>query len=198
MSKRTGEEEAPVWAQMAGEPGKWYARFETYRLLGPHRSIRAAYRQRRAQDGLGGAQAGSAWFSAARKWSWQERAEAWDKVERERLRVEERERRKQAHEQRAEMIDVLLKVVFQTMRRAKLEGIETEQARQLLPTIRMLFRDLLTAQRAELGAADEPAEGEDQVVFTADELLAAQRELAAWQECMLPDIEEDEAEPVEE
>ena len=79
------------------------------------------------------------------------------------------------------MFDVLLGVVFTALQGANLEGMDSEEARERLPTIRMLFKDLINAQRAELGMPVEEEDGDGSVEpFTADELLAARRELAEW------------------
>ena len=80
------EQSAFVWERMLDEPGLWYARFELFRMLGPQRTIAAAYRRSRRQDGLDSKSVHNDWYKQARKWDWQNRAEAWDRVERERVR----------------------------------------------------------------------------------------------------------------
>ena len=76
------------------------------------------------------------------------------------------------------MIDRLLETVFSVLLAADMETLDSEEARKSLPTLRVLFKDLIAAQRAELGlpAAGKEA-GAAAVRFTADDLLAAQREL---------------------
>ena len=173
---------APIWERKPGEPNLWYARFDAFRQLGPGRSVSKAYHRCKQEQGLRSATANSLWYQTSRDWDWRERAEAWDRAQREKLRVEEEERRVQARQQRADMIDVLLGAVFHAMRRADLECLDSEEARKWLPTLRMMFKDLINAQRVELGvpAAAAADEAQGVVPFTADELLAAQRELEEW------------------
>jgi hypothetical protein len=73
--------------------------------------------------------------------------------------------------------------VFAVLQGADLEGMDSEEARKRLPTIRLLFKDLINAQRDELGMPVEVDDDDGPVEpFTADELLAAQRELEEWRE----------------
>jgi hypothetical protein len=76
-------EETPAWEQRDGEPHLWYERFEFYRLLGPDRSIREAYLKWCALYGeQANDQPGSPWYRVSQAWNWVERAEAWDKQQR--------------------------------------------------------------------------------------------------------------------
>ena len=169
---------ADSWARQHGEPALWHARFVIYRDLGPDRTIEAAYRVAAEREGLRSARPGSGWYGAARDWSWEERAAEWDTARRELLRALESERQFDARERRLRMIDVLLSEVFAALEVARLSELDPEQAREWAPTLRMMFRDLLTAQRAELGLPDvTPAELAGAMPFTADELAQAAAEL---------------------
>ena len=169
---------APVWERMAAEPGIWYARFEIYRLLGPARTLARAYRTAARLEGLYGKRPSRGWTAPARDWKWAERAGAWDQAQREWLRAIEEDRRFDAREQRLQMINRLLQMVFKVLLAADIEKLDTDGARSALPTLRVLFKDLIAAQRAELSP---PAIGKEagvaEVRFTADDLLAAQKEL---------------------
>lgn len=180
---RTEEETVPVWERDLGEPGNWCARFEVYRLLGPSRTLAEAHRRCARQEGLHAKSPGQAWQKISRRWAWRERAETWDHAERERLRALEEQVRFHARQRRLEMIGELMGMVFQALRRADLDGLDSDEAREWLPTMRMLLKDLLNVQRVELGMPGESAAGDSQAApFTADELLAAQRELEAWRQ----------------
>ena len=78
------------------------------------------------------------------------------------------------------MIDRLLATVFQVLLQADLDGMNREEARAMLPTLRMLFKDLVTAHREET-LRQQMTEGGEVVPFSADELRAAQVELTQWQ-----------------
>lgn len=71
-----------AWDRMEGEPNLWYQRFERYRLLGPTRSIDAAWRaeaQQNAAKRRKASRVSSTWRTRAAEWQWHTRAAAWDK-----------------------------------------------------------------------------------------------------------------------
>lgn len=64
------------WDRQEGEPVNWFERFESYRKMGPQRTLLGCVnkeRQNRATSNIPGA-----WRDAAEKWRWKARAEAWD------------------------------------------------------------------------------------------------------------------------
>lgn len=66
------------------EPMLWFSRFDQfYRSLGPERSIHRAYNEwRRIEKARKPSTATPvAWSGAAKRWNWNERAEAWDKAQ---------------------------------------------------------------------------------------------------------------------
>lgn len=98
------EDDALPWEQRNGEPARWFARFNIYRLLGPQRSLLRAERTERATSALtttpkpiphvtGG------WIRNAQRWHWQERAQAWDAAMRQREDERWEKRRKRQREQ---------------------------------------------------------------------------------------------------
>jgi hypothetical protein len=66
------------WDRQPDEPSLWFARFDTYRLLGPSRTIEAAFREGMGEKG----KCPSRWYTESVRWRWRERAEAWDASER--------------------------------------------------------------------------------------------------------------------
>lgn len=171
------------WEALPGEPVRWYARFETYRMLGAHRTLEAAYRLCAEREGLSAARPGAAWYAAAQQWRWEERAAAWDAVERERLRAHEEERRFDSREQRLSMISQVLSAAFDLLVLADLPHLDQVEARRWAPLARLIFRDMLAAQRLELGAPTPAvAGGEEAPAYTADELAAAARAVQQWNE----------------
>jgi hypothetical protein len=179
--REAADDAASRWERMSGESNLWYARFEAYRELGSGRSIRKLFLRYKQERGLHAKAVPGRWYAVARRWQWRERAEAWDQAEREMLREQERERRVQSHQRRMDMIDVLLVAVFRALKRADLDALDCGEAREWLPTMRMMFKDLLNAQRAEMELSpDQDEDVSDAITFTADELLVAQRELEEW------------------
>ena len=66
------------------EPAKWFQRFDLYRLLGPDRSIFAAYNEWRISIKQRKPATGTPlwWLKYAEAWDWQKRAELWDEEQR--------------------------------------------------------------------------------------------------------------------
>lgn len=183
-----------LWTQQDGESDEWYARFRIYLTLGAIRSVQGAYRALEEAEGRRAGKANGSWYRAAARWFWKERAAAWD------LRptvqsdhAEEKEATNQTVEEaeitsiaapidRVRMIAILLGKVFQSLETAELELMNTQEAREKLPAIRMLFKDLVAAHRMETAAKTDADHDEEQTLkFTADEFIAAQRELEKWQ-----------------
>lgn len=65
------------WDRQDGEPVRAFERFERFRLLGPNRSLDAAYRAQKGAEGRG-ERAPGAFRRLAEEWNWASRAEAWD------------------------------------------------------------------------------------------------------------------------
>lgn len=139
------------WDRLPSESGLWYERFDLYRLAGPGRNLDATYRLATGKEG----RAGASWWNACRKWRWEERAEAWDVVEREALRAAEEERRREAREERLRLLGEARRAVWQGLENADLAKLSKEEARGMLGTLRIFFFDALKGERLELG---EPTE----------------------------------------
>lgn len=166
-----------IWERMPDEPDRWYARFEVYRLLGPNRSLLGTYRLVTQLLGRAGQAPGHAWHQAAQRWRWQARAQAWDQAEGARLRGLLYAQDLDPHSQRHLMVENLLGAVYAVLNTADFRGMDREEARRHLPTVRGLLRDLLTAQRSD---GDAQAKAGEIAPFTADELRRAQAELERW------------------
>jgi hypothetical protein len=170
--------EAKPWDQQAGESSFWFNRFTQYRLLGPRRSIDSAHRASKPVEGLTGQTAGSHWFKAAKEWNWKERAEAWDQAEREEFVASEAARRLDARRRRLEIIEEVQEHAYKAIVAAELDRLDKYTARELLGQTRMLLADSLKAQRLEYGESTEIMQ--QGLLFSADDLAAAEAELEAW------------------
>ena len=180
MSDRCIQADYVPWEQGPKEPDRWYARFTAFRDQGPDRTIANAYRICTRHEGLQGKKPDSDWYRQAKRWRWRERATAWDRHVEADQQHGTRVPTPAANETRASMIDSLLSKVFRSLEAADLDGMDTAEARDKLPAIRMLFKDLIAAQREELGGSPSADDNRDAQPFTADELIAAQRELEQW------------------
>jgi hypothetical protein len=163
------------WEKLPDEGALWYARFEVFRLAGSSRTIEGAYRSATGLHRLSSKRPGAQWYKAVERFQWWARAEAWDEAERVRIRGLEARRRFDARERRLAKIGRLIEVAEAVLESADLAEMTVEQARELLPTVRLLMRDMLAAERAELGLP--MAEGSAVLPFSADELGLARGEL---------------------
>lgn len=160
-----------------GEPSVWFARFDRFRLIGPARTFDEAFRRVSGLHRLSAKRPGQAWYLAAERWLWVDRAEAWDEVERSRLQAIEHRRRFDAREQRLRIIGDQIALIEELFGVADLASVSPEQARELLPTLRLFLRDMLAAQRVELGLPLVAGDERSVAVYSSDELALAYREL---------------------
>lgn len=175
---------AELWIRQSGEPGRWFSRFETYRLLGPRRTLEAAFDACKKSEGLTGGRPGTQWYEIAKQWDWKRRAEAWDDVERAAFLESERARRLDARRRRLEIIEATQEAAYVAILAARLDAlngsslVDVNLARDLLPSTRLLLSDALKAQRLEYGESTEIVEAG--IDLTADDLHAAMADLEAW------------------
>lgn len=168
------------WSRQPNESARWYARFDAYRALGPSRTIETVFQTEAGAAGLPPRRPGQAWYNAARTYNWQRRAEAWDETERTRLAAFEESRRSEGRDDRIHMVTHILTEVFGILCDLDLRNPTPLIARSL-PTIRILFKDMLILHRTELGMpAGITTETAALTTLTADDLLAAQQELESF------------------
>lgn len=176
-----------VWERLQGESNLWYSRFEVYRLLGPGRSIEAAFRvcatppdeEERVAKVREGPRASRHWRNAAEKYEWQVRAEAWDGAERNRLRAQEEDRRFAARQRRLDTIERLQVDATAAIEAANLPQLNALAAREMLGSLRMLLSDMMRAERLEYGEATEIVE-EQGPGWTSDDMAGALAEIEEW------------------
>jgi hypothetical protein len=130
-----------TWDRQTGETEEWYERFSLYLYMGPERTIAAAHAfATRLAKGAAHGQL-SSWRRAAQRHQWKERAAAFDA---------ELCRKALASDERLQMIAELLHQVYSVLRHADLLTLSKEEARHLLPTFRLFFRDLLQFHQVEV------------------------------------------------
>lgn len=67
------------WDKQIGEPTEWYARFVSYLLTGPKRSILGTNNLERKRNTLPPQRSTpSSWIKMSRRWNWEERAKRFD------------------------------------------------------------------------------------------------------------------------
>jgi len=171
------------WDRQEGESTKAFVGFECYRMLGPDRSLQAAWdryctrpgtlRERRQADREDARHCPGYWTAWARKWRWKERAAAWDdevaalardhELDRElqaRMAEQEedrRQRRLQLEEARG------ARTAGRQLLRKLLQGIEAGElndlkAVDLLPHLQKISGLLEAGQRLERTWSEEPTD----------------------------------------
>jgi hypothetical protein len=164
------------WDRQSDETEEWYDRFRLYLYMGPDRTLASAHAfATRLAKGAVHAQLGS-WRRAAQRHQWQARAADFDAA---------MCRKAMDGDEQPKMVAELLQQVYGVLRHADLLTLSKEEARQLLPTFRLFFRDLLQfhqTQATQLMAAKGGME------LTADDLVKFLGEMGGWQS-LLAEIE---------
>jgi hypothetical protein len=130
MAKIPDLPDLPEWERKPDEPARWYARFEVYRLLGPSRSMEAAYRS--VTEGSKRKRAVARWYLAAKEWQWKDRAEAWDAVERARYRAARENELEEAQEQHLNFARLMLTKGVEALNNINPASLSASEARALI------------------------------------------------------------------
>lgn len=143
---------AGIWDRQTGEPNRWYARFECYRLTGPKRSLLGTVAAEREQQGTKkSSSVPQAWFDAAKQWHWKERAEAWDEHEREEARKAHASAVKEMNERHAQEARALQSKALQRLQTLNPEDMSA-------PEVLRFFIDAAKLERTALGEPQTVAE----------------------------------------
>lgn len=171
------------WARQEGETAKAFDAFETYRMLGPDRTLQAAWekyytrpgtlRERRRKGKEEAGQFPGYWGKWASRWRWSERAAAWDEEvaalardqeldrELQRRMAEQEEERRQRQLMKEEARAA--RAVGRRLLRRLLEGLERGElehtkAADLLPHLQKISGVLEVGQRLDRMFAGEPTD----------------------------------------
>lgn len=161
------------WRQQPGEPNRWFARFEQFRLAGPERTLIAVYRgyldrreggprRTKADAVVRRLSVPAGWDAIAVRWKWRERAESFDRAERDRTRAADEGRyRKELEEHRhncrtlarAELLTAakMLAVAEKRLSTLKPEDLTPEALPAILRAIAAISDAGLSAEAQTLG-----------------------------------------------
>jgi hypothetical protein len=177
---QTPPESSEPWEQQPGEPSRWYARFERFRLAGPSRSLLGAINIERQQNGKRSTRSvPQAWAKAAQQWRWRERADAWD--------VHERRQARAAHAQQIEEMNRRHVQEARGLQSAGIGRLKSLDLEQMSPS--EVLRFLVAAAKLERTALGVPESIEEQrltgagggaVLFTLEDAVRADQELEEW------------------
>lgn len=161
--------EGTEWARLPGEPELWHQRFVGYCTLGVERSLERCYQLHSVMAGRTARPAvPREWRQAAQRWRWEERALAWDRADGARSLEPGELRRLLARRRRLELLDRLIVQTAGALEAAHLSEVAPEKVREMLPTLRVLLRDLLAAERAEYPAQGRAAAAGELLLRAAD------------------------------
>jgi hypothetical protein len=168
------------WEQQPGEPNRWYARFECYRLAGPSRSLLGAVNALRLPRGLTKSRSiPQAWAKNAKEWRWRERAEAWD--------LRQRQEARAAHLQEVEEMNRRHLQEAKALQSTAIQRLKSLDVEQLSPAD--VLRFCIESAKLERTVLGEPETIEEQrltgkgggpVTFTVEDAVRADQELEAW------------------
>ena len=166
------------WDQQPGEPNRWYARFEQFRLAGPNRSLLGTLNADREQRGKKKARSiPGAWTENASRWRWRERAVAWDKQERRQARV--------AHAQEIEEMNRRHAQEAKVLQSKGLQALKTVEPGQLRP--HDILRFCTESARLERLARGEPVtvaestENGELPPFSMEDIVALRQQMEAYE-----------------
>lgn len=184
MTQQSSDLAEAAWSRLAQEPEVWYQRFIGYCLLGSERSLEQNYR---IQSALSGRKARPAlpreWRQVAARWQWAGRADAWDAAEVERSLEPARLRNSANRERRRRVIERLTAQTVRAIESARLDEVESDESRAMLPTLRQLLRDLLAAERAEQASNPvAPLDPQEAAPLSDDEIERVRAGLIAFHE----------------
>ncbi len=168
------------WEQQPGEPNRWYARFECYRLAGPSRSLLGTVNALRLPRGLGKSKSiPQAWAKNVKQWRWRERAEAWD--------LRQRQEARAAHLQEVEEMNRRHLQEAKALQSTAIQRLKSLDVGQLSPAD--VLRFCIESAKLERTILGEPETIEEQrltgkgggpVTFTVEDAVRADQELEAW------------------
>lgn len=140
------------WTRQPDEPSRWYDRFNTYRAIGPGRSILGTYKvyRRNKQDSDDNKDSDSGngvkpvdelttapptWYTAADTWNWKTRATAFDQYNWDKSWGDEEKLREQSRQLRITAATTLLETA---LRQVQENGLKEA----LSPAIKTAMREL--------------------------------------------------------
>jgi hypothetical protein len=169
------------WEQVKGESNRWYARFESFRLIGPNRSLLAAVNADRVARGVNRTRSvPQGWAKNAKHWHWRERAEAWDAAQRlearqSRARAIEEMNRRHVHE-----VQALQSKAFQRLKAMELERLSPADVLRFCLESAKLERTIMSAPEGdEINLSPTPSGAG--VSFSVEDAVRADQELEVFE-----------------
>jgi hypothetical protein len=169
------------WERRPGEPNRWFARFECYRLAGPNRSLLGTVKAERAQRAAkSSTSVPQAWAKNAKQWQWRQRAEAWDEHARGQTRALQAQEIEEMNRRHVQEAMALQSKALQRLKALELNHFSAQD----------VLRYFIEAAKLERTARGEPESIAEQrltgagggtLVFTVEDALTANAELEQWQ-----------------
>jgi hypothetical protein len=175
----------PLWEQRAGEPNRWYARFESFRLAGPNRSLLGSVNADRLSRGASRTRSiPQAWATNAKLWGWRERAQAWDEAQRLEARLARAQTIEEMNRRHLHEAQALQSKAFQRLKALELERLSPAD----------VLRFCIESAKLERTIMGEPETIEEQrltgsgggpVTFSVEDAVRADQELKEFEHARL-------------
>ena len=169
------------WERQTGEPNRWFARFESYRLAGSSRSVAGTWTAERAAKGSRRqTKIPGSWSRAAIRWRWRQRAEAWDEHERQKAREAHAKGVDEMNQRHIQEAQALQNKAIQRLKVLELDDLSATD----------VIRYLVESTKLERTARGEPESIEERrltgkgggpLSFSLEDAVAAEKELENWQ-----------------
>jgi hypothetical protein len=169
-----------AWERQAGEPNRWFARFERYRLAGPSRSLLGTVHAELAEKGdKRQTKVPGAWSRAAADWRWRQRAEAWDEQQRQLARAGHAQAVADMNQRHIQEAQALQSKAIQRLKALALDDLSATE----------VLRYLVEASKLERTARGEPesiaerrltGKGGGAIAFSLEDAVLADKELETW------------------
>jgi hypothetical protein len=168
------------WEQRPGEPSRWYARFERYRLAGPNRSLLGTLNAERQDKGLKKRRsAPKPWVVIAKRWRWKERSQAWDAEERRQVRAARAKEIDETNRRHIQDAKAVRATAIQRLKSFNPEDLSATDAVRFLIQATKLERTVLGNPEAGAEEPQSPTTA-DTVDFTLEDAVRANQELEKW------------------
>jgi hypothetical protein len=169
------------WDRNPGEPNRWFARFERYRLAGLTRSVVGTWTAEQAEKGRERrTKVPGSWNHAVIRWRWRQRAEAWDEFERQQAR--------EAHAKAIEEMNARHIEEARAMQTKAIQRLKSLELRELSSAD--VARFFVEATKLERTARGEPEAIEERrltgrgggpIGFSLEDAVNADQELENWE-----------------
>jgi hypothetical protein len=155
-----------AWDRLQGEPSLWFGRFDLYRMQGPTRTLRGTYvAEAKASNRKPGVSLPHSWHSAAVRWKWKARAEAFDAQQRQDVRAEHAQAVREMNQRHIDQAQRLQEAALERLKKLNPDDLTPGQLLDFLMEAAKLERAALAGEPPMV----ETEHGPEQRSFTYED-----------------------------